>query len=152
MISRKASAELVTAIVLMALSLLGLSFVWHYPDASRIMPLAIMIAATVLSAIWALQLLLSGRLHVQERPTIDRAVLHRLVVIFISLFLMLLGISTIGFFSTYVVLVPATAWCLGYRNPKGLAIGTVIFCAGLYMVFQVLLNRPLPREIWMLGS
>ncbi len=97
MISRKASAELVTAIVLMALSLLGLSFVWHYPDASRIMPVAIMITATVLSAIWALQLLLSGRLHIQERPTIDRAVLRRLVVIFASLFLMLLGISTIGF-------------------------------------------------------
>lgn len=152
MISRKATAELVTAVLVMALSLLGLSFVWHYPDGSRIMPVAIMIAASILSAIWALQLVLMGRLRVQERPAIDRAVLRRLIVIFAGLFLMLLGISTVGFFSTYVVLIPGIAWFLGYRSLKGLALGTVIFCAGLYMVFKVLLNRPLPLEIWMLGA
>lgn len=152
MISRKATAELVTAVMVMVLSLIGLSFVWHYPDGSRIMPVAIMIAATILSVIWALQLVFTGRLRIHERPVIDRAVLHRLLVIFTGLFLMLLGISTIGFFSTYIVLIPLIAWCLGYRNPKGLALGTVIFCAGLYVVFKVLLNRPLPLEIWMFGA
>jgi hypothetical protein len=152
MISRKPTAELVTAILVMVLALIGLSFVWHYPDGSRIMPVAIMISASILAAIWAMQLLLSGRLRVQERPAFDPVVVKRLVVMFASLLLMLAGISTIGFFSTYVVLIPATAWLLGYQSPKGLVIGTVVFCAGLYLVFKVLLNRPLPLEIWMLGA
>lgn len=136
----------------MTLSIIGLSVVWHYPAGSRIMPIAITITAAILSAIWAIQLIASGQLRIQSRPKIDPAVVKRLVVIFGALLVMLVGVSTIGFFSTYVVLIPATAWLLGYRNPKGLAIGTISFCVALYVVFQIVLSRPLPPEIWMLGA
>ncbi|MFO7748133.1 MAG: tripartite tricarboxylate transporter TctB family protein [Orrella sp.] len=152
MVSRKIAAELVTALSVLTLSVVGLSIVWHYPAGSRIMPIAITIAAAILSAIWAIQLLASGELRVESRPQIDKAVAKRLIVIFGALLVMLAGVSTIGFFSTYVVLIPLTAWLLGYRRPKGLAIGTVTFCVALYVVFQIVLNRPLPLEIWMLGA
>jgi len=138
--------------VLVVASAIGLSIVLDYPDASKIMPVAIMLGTLVLSIVWIVQCLASGELFVESRPAIDWVVVRRLAVAFGSLGVMLIGVSTVGFFTTYIIMVPITAWLLGYRNIKGIVLGTVIFCTGLYLIFVVVLNRPLPVEIWMVGA
>lgn len=152
MVSRKAGAELLTALFLVVASIIGLFIVSNYPDASKIMPLAIMAGTLLLSIVWIVQLIASGKICIDTRPAIDWAVARRLLIAFVSLGVMLLGVSTVGFFTTYVVMIPLTTWLLGYRNVKGIALGTVIFCAALYLIFIVVLNRPLPVEIWMVGA
>ncbi|MCD8566246.1 MAG: tripartite tricarboxylate transporter TctB family protein [Burkholderiaceae bacterium] len=141
-----------TALFLVVASVIGLFIVSNYPDASKIMPLAIMAGTLLLSAVWIVQLIASGKICVDSRPTVDWAVTRRLLIAFGCLAFMLLGVSTVGFFSTYLVIIPLSAWLLGYRNIKGIAFGTIIFCAALYLIFIVVLNRPLPVEIWMVGA
>lgn len=152
MVSTKAVAELVTALSLTVASVIGFFIVSGYPGASKIMPVAIVTGTLILSIVWIGQIWLSGEFKVKSQSTMSKEVLLRLAIAFASLALMLLGVSTIGFFTTYVIVIPLTAWCLGYRNAKGIALGTVIFCAGLYFIFKTILNRPLPLEIWMLGA
>jgi ABC-type uncharacterized transport system permease subunit len=95
---------------------------------------------------------MSGELRTQSQALVDKATKRRLGVAFAGLALMLLGVSTLGFFTTYVVVIPLMAWSLGYRNVRGIALGTGIFCVALYVIFKVILNRPLPLEIWMVGA
>jgi len=148
----KAAVELVTALFLVIASGIGFFVVLGYPAASKIMPVAIMTGVFLLSVVWAIQLLMSGELRTQSQALVDKATKRRLGVAFAGLALMLLGVSTLGFFTTYVVVIPLMAWSLGYRNVRGIALGTGIFCVALYVIFKVILNRPLPLEIWMVGA
>lgn len=56
------------------------------------------------------------------------------------------GFIWLGFFTSTVVMVPAVAWALGYREPKVIALTTLGFTFILYVVFRLLLAIPLPRE------
>ena len=114
------------------------------------MPIAVMIVSTVLSLIWITQLLLSGKLRTDPKPEVDKAEFRRVLIVLTSLPVLIAGIATIGFFTSFFLMVPAIAWTLGYRNWRGLVLGTSIFCGSLYFVFKTVLNRPLPVEIWML--
>ncbi|MCD8505359.1 MAG: hypothetical protein LRY49_10470 [Burkholderiaceae bacterium] len=82
----------------MVASVIGLFIVSNYPDASKIMPLAIMAGTLLLSAVWIVQLIASGKICVDSRPTVDWAVTRRLLIAFGCLAFMLLGVSTVGFF------------------------------------------------------
>ncbi|AWB32837.1 tripartite tricarboxylate transporter TctB family protein [Orrella marina] len=147
---RKVSLELGAATLVAVLSLYGLLTVWNYPDGSRIMPVGVMILSTVLSLIWIVQLMMSGKLKTDPAPEIDVAEVKRVCTILLSLPVLILGVAKLGFFTTFVLMIPVITWLLGYRNWRGIATGTVIFSGGLYLIFKVVLNRPLPAEIWFL--
>lgn len=53
----------------------------------------------------------------------------------------------LGFYSASFLLMIALPWALGFRRPAyALVVGTV-FISLVYLVFSVLLERPLPREL-----
>jgi hypothetical protein len=45
-------------------------------------------------------------------------------------------------------MVPAVAFCFGYRKPLGLALATIIFVGGIALIFMVLMNQELPPEFF----
>lgn len=147
---RKVSLELGAATLILVLSVYGLLTVWNYPEGSRIMPAGVMILSIALALIWIVQLILSGKLSTDPTPAIDILELRRICTILLSLPVLILSVTTLGFFTSFFVMIPVITWLLGYRNIKAIAIGTLVFSGGLYLIFRVILNRPLPAEIWSL--
>ena len=138
--------ELVVALVVLALSLLGLTEAMGFTRASAYLPTAVMGFAAFLSAIWAIQSVVA---MLRERPalTIEPKEARRIATLAVLTGLYALSISWIGFFTATVIFLPLAAVLLGYRRPAGLATATVAFMALLYAVFGLLLKTPLPPEL-----
>ena len=143
---RRATLEMLVALGLAALCIGGAVEAATFPGASAYLPLVALAVATVLSLTWAAQSLV-GRLRDGPTITLDRAELRRLGIIAASTVALGGLIPLLGFFTTFVLAIPATAYALGYRRPHGLAIATVAFVGLLYVVFVLVLERPLPPEI-----
>lgn len=144
---RRAVLETGFSLAACALSMLGLMEAWRYNGEGGIMPRGVLILTLFLSALWVIQSLLALRRENPKTISASPAQLRGALMLVVAGIALLFGMQKIGFFTTAAVLVPALAWGLGYREPKGLAIGTVLFLALLIAVFQQLLKVPLPPEI-----
>ena len=143
---RRATLEMLVALGLAALCVAGAVEAATFPGDSAYLPLAALAVATVLSLIWAGQSL-AGRLRDGPIITIDRAELRRLGIIAGGAIALGGLIPLLGFFTTFALAIPGTAYALGHRRPRDLAIATVAFVGLLYVVFVLVLERPLPPEI-----
>ena len=133
---RRATLEMIVALGLMCLCIVGTVEAAGFPQESAYLPTAVFAAASVLSLVWAGQSF-ATRLRGGGFLIIEPLELRRLALI-----------ATLGFFTSFALLVPGIAWAIGYRRPRGLAVGTAIFTGVLYVVFVLVLNRPLPVEAW----
>lgn len=117
-----------------------------YPGRSAYMPAAASGIGFLMCCLWALK---AGRLlaHGEAEPLDSTASdLFRFVLILISAAAYLAGFVWLGFFTSTVIMVPAMAWFLEYREPKVIALATLGFTIVLYLVFRMLLAVPLPKE------
>ncbi|WP_372000988.1 tripartite tricarboxylate transporter TctB family protein [Tistrella mobilis] len=57
-------------------------------------------------------------------------------------------VPVLGFYTASALAVATMPVALGLRRPVLVALGTVIFTAAVWLVFSVVLNKPLPPEIW----
>jgi len=100
---------------------------------------------------WALQsvrILAAGRAERLEATGVD---LSRFVLILAVGAAYVAGFVWLGFFTSTVIMVPAVAWMLGYREPKVILLTTLSITLVLYAVFRLLLGVPLPEEaLWSL--
>lgn len=137
--------ELGFALVVFALSAIGLADAIGFPRASAYLPTTVLGLACVLSLVWAVQSVVAIR---RERPTlrIDPAEARRLVTLAGLSLLYVLAMELIGFFTSTILFLPIAALALGYRNWRGIALATVAFVALLYAVFGLLLRTPLPAD------
>lgn len=144
---RKAAVETGAASLTCILSLLGLFEAWRYGGEGGLLPRAVMMFLVLLSAIWIIQSLvaLSRGPAVMIAPSPQQL---RLAAVLVTAGLALIfGMSKLGFYTTATLVVPLTAYALGYRQLKVIALGTALFLAILIAVFHYLLSVPLPREI-----
>ena len=137
--------ELVVALILLALSALGLTAATDFPGASAYLPTAVLGLSCALSLVWMMQSVLAMR---RERPTLrlDPQETRRLITLAVLTLAYALAMQLIGFFTATVLFLPVAGIALGYRQWFGLTVATVGFVVLLYAVFGVLLRTPLPRE------
>lgn len=57
-------------------------------------------------------------------------------------------IAPLGFYTATVLVMLLLPLVLGFRRPAYLCIMAVVFVAMLFLVFTVVLEKPLPAEIW----
>ncbi|WP_126975919.1 tripartite tricarboxylate transporter TctB family protein [Frigidibacter oleivorans] len=148
---RRVHLELALSLGCAALSLLGYATARGYGGGSGMLPSAVLLIATALSAIWFLQSVIELRRTPVEGPApdplrISPAQLGRFAALILGTALVVLGIDSIGFFTAGLILLPAMAVALGYRAPGPIAVATLCFIALLYGVFHLLLKLPLPPE------
>lgn len=138
--------ELVTALVILALAAAGIAQATGFPVASAYLPMAVLGLACFLSLAWAVQSILAIR---REPPSfrLDPAETRRLLTLAGLSLLYAFAIVEIGFFTSTFIFIPLSAFLLGYRSAKGLAIATAAFALLLYAVFGLLLRTPLPPEL-----
>lgn len=143
----RAKVETGAALISLAFSILGFWEAWGYAGEGGMMPRAVMGAMVVLSAIWCVQ---SIRGLGRSPATIITATSQQLRgagLLIVAGFFLLIGMQYLGFFTTAVVVLPAVAYGLGYREPKGLLMATGLFMLLLIVVFRVFLAVPLPAEL-----
>lgn len=143
---KKAAVETGVSLLVTLLSIFGFLEALSYAGEGGLMPRVVMALAILLSGIWALQsartvLAGSGEVIAPNAQQLWSAAM--LIVAGIAL---LLGIRHVGFYTSAAVIVPLLGYGLGYRNLRGLAIGTVLFLILLIAVFRLLLAVPLPPE------
>ena len=144
---RRATLEMMVALGLMCLCIAGTIEAWGFPKESAYLPTAVFAAASLLSLLWAGQAF-AARLRGGGFLIIEPLELRRLGLMAAGALVLAMAVPTLGFFTSFAFLVPGIAWATGYRRPQGLAVGTLIFTGLLYIVFVLLLNRPLPAEVW----
>lgn len=138
--------ELAVALIVLVLSLLGLTEATGFTRASAYLPTAVLGFTAFLSVIWAIQSIIAIRREVPSFA-VDPAEARRMVTLAVISVLYALSIGWVGFFTSTVVFLPLASVSLGYRNVIGVAIATLAFMALLYAVFHLLLKTPLPPEL-----
>ena len=54
----------------------------------------------------------------------------------------------LGFYTASALVVLALPLALGFRQPVFLALTTAVFIAIVWVVFSIVLEKPLPAEFW----
>ena len=148
---RRATLEMLVALGLAGACVVGAVEAASFPRESAYLPTALLVAGAVLSLIWAVQSL-AARMRADEaavvRVALPAAEARRLAIIGVGVPGLVLAIQVLGFFTAFALVVPALAYALGYRSLRGLAVGVALFIGLLYLAFVVILERPLPPEIW----
>ena len=144
---RKATVESGASLLVCLFSIFGLMEALSYPGEGGLMPRGVMSLMILLSAIWFLQ---SVKAMLQDTggmiaPTMVQ--LRSAGMLVLAGLGLLFGMQFIGFFTSAAIIVPLLGYGLGYRNLRGLAIGTVLFLVLLVAVFRLLLAVPLPPEV-----
>lgn len=74
---------------------------------------------------------------------------RRFLGIAASIALYVAGVALLGFYTTTAVMIPAVAWCFGYRSLKGLLLADLIFTGGIAIIFVLLMGQELPTEFFL---
>lgn len=143
----RAKVETGAALVSLLFSALGLIEAWRYAGEGGMMPRAVMLLMVTLSVIWSIQSFVRLGRHSQDVMVATPRQLRGAGFLAVAGLVLLIGMQYIGFFTTAVIVLPAVAYGLGYRQPKGLAIATCLFMLLLIVVFRVFLAVPLPSEL-----
>lgn len=139
--------EALIAVVSVLLCALGFQHALGYQGETGLLPRAVLLIALVLTSIWLVKTLWRCRSDTSEPLAPTPLVFRRVAVLICAAAVFLLGFEFVGFYTTSAVVVPVTAWGLGYRHKTGLLIGTVLFVLLLLGVFNWLLKVPLPAEL-----
>jgi putative tricarboxylic transport membrane protein len=116
-----------------------------YPGASGGYPMALGVILAVLGAIVALKALREHYLN--ERPLTENT--PRMVLTLVCGALYLALVPVLGFYTASALVVIALPIALGFRQPVYLGAVTVVFIGIVWSVFSLLLEKPLPAELWM---
>ncbi len=141
--------DLIAGVVIIAGASFLLTRATDMPPMSAVLPIAMLGALLVLSALMILRVLVRGR---KGRPVAPRyhvfANRNRFFGTILSIALYTVGVSFIGFYTTTAVMIPVVAWCFGYRHIKRLLLADLIFTGGLAVIFVLLMGQELPAEFF----
>lgn len=138
-------SELIAALGVAALAAAGLVHALGFPRSSAYLPVAVTGLALTLAIIWAGQ---SVR-HMRRRTRmvdVDPMHLRRLALMVGAALLYVAAVGAVGFFTASALFVVITALVLGMRRLRTILATAACFTLALYLVFVVLLDRPLPPE------
>ncbi len=68
---------------------------------------------------------------------------------FSAIIIYTLAVQYIGFYISTIIMVPTVAWLFDFRNIRGLALATVIFVGGTFLIFSMLMGQRFPEEIFL---
>lgn len=124
---------------------LGIAAAWmasSYNGAGGTYPMVLGVILTLLGATVALKALRAG--HMTERTLVDAP--SKMITAVVSAAIYIALCVPLGFYTSSFLLMLALPIALGFRQAVYALIVAVVFIAVIYLVFSVLLEKPLPRE------
>lgn len=144
---KKIHVEAVISAATVVLCALALKEAWGYEGETGLLPRAVLVISLALTALWLLKVLVRCARDSGEAIAFHADGIKRVIVLILAGAALMAGFNTLGFYTTTALVVPLTAWGLGYRSVPGLLLGTVLFVLLLVAVFYWLLKVPLPPEL-----
>ena len=115
----------------------------EYPGASGIYPTALGCVVAGLGALVAIRAVLRGADG--PRVLVENAPRAALTLGLAALYLVL--VPVLGFYLASALLV--VPLCLGFRRPLYSLVSTGVFIGIVWLVFSVVLEKPLPAPVWL---
>jgi hypothetical protein len=143
--SRILQPDNIAGVVLIAVCAWLLTKVTDMPEMSALLPLVMLGAIMALSALMIVRNIFKANAS-KIKPVFTS--LPRFLLVVCSVGFYVLAVANIGFYTSTLIMLPAVAWIFGYRNPKGIALATLIFVGGIALIFLVLMNQSLPPEFF----
>jgi len=117
------------------------------PASSAIFPNMVLFLALVLGIAMAVQgFIKSG--GKEDRPARFFKNRRRFFIAIGLTVLYILGINTLGFYSSTAILVPVIALVFGYRRPLVIVLSTIVFVIATYLLFGVAMDYRFPPEFF----
>lgn len=129
--------------------MMGVVHAMDFPRGSAYLPTAVLSLLTLLLIAWSARAFMLVKKGRTEAFQFQKAEVKRFVVLTIASIALISVSPWIGFTTSFLVFVPLTGFLLGYRKWKGLVLTGVVFASLVYLVFETLLSRPLPTELFM---
>ncbi len=140
--------EAAAAALVLGLSGLALAQAIEFPGNAKHFPSAVLALSMALSLVWLVQSAIA--LHARaSRPAAvasDGAALRRLLIVVAATILYVVATEFLGFLTATAVFVPLTAIALGIDRIKVIVPSAAVFVLGLYVLFDLVLRRPMPPE------
>lgn len=135
----------VGAVVIFVVAALGWWWSGGFPVEAQMFPRVILGLMGLLAVIMFAKSF-AGMATADDQPFIGNA---RNLAITVACFVgYIFLVSTIGFFTSSAIMLPAIALLLGFRNPVVIVASTAGFIAVVYFVFVEIFSRPLPAEFF----
>ncbi|MEO1092181.1 MAG: tripartite tricarboxylate transporter TctB family protein [Pseudomonadota bacterium] len=140
--------DIVLGLVFVALGLFMAVQALDYSGATGRYPLALSVALAILGLIVAGKALFRET-DAERALTVHRGRLILTAAVAAGYFLL---VPVLGFYTASVLIVACLPVALGFRKPVYLATVTVVFTGTVWIVFSLILEKPLPAEIWALQA
>lgn len=145
---RLANIELVVATLAASLSALGVFHASGFPRTSAYLPTAVLSVMTLLLALWAFQAFLKLRRNQSEVLNIEKSGARRFLSLSFGSAILIALAPILGFITSFIIFIPFVGFILGYRRWKPLLVAGTVFSVLVYLIFRMLLERPLPPELF----
>ena len=146
-VRRAITPEVTAALVVIATSVFLLSKAAELPPESSQFPNAVLRIMIVLALVFGSRGLVKNWKSYSAREVFkDRARFFYSVGIIITY---AICVDVVGFYSSTIVMLPATAFLFGYRDARTVAITTMSLVAALFVLFTLLLGRTFPTEFFL---
>ena len=136
----------ITAVVLLMFT----GAMWYFSAdiaaESQMFPRLIMVPLAILSSVMLIQSFLPMFRSTRIRPFFVKPA--NLLASLVGIFVYILAVQWLGYFTSSVVFIPVFAYVLGERSWTMLGVSTILFLLMIYLVFVVAFERPVPIEIW----
>ncbi|GAB4391522.1 MAG: hypothetical protein Tsb0032_03650 [Kiloniellaceae bacterium] len=139
------SRDMVAAIGLLALAVAGWWQTASLPSDAAMFPRLALSALAVLALVYLVRSLLRARRAQATKPLFKNA--GRFVLAFALIAIYVAVFPRIGFFTATLVFIPVFVMAMGMRRAPLIAIATLAYTVVTYVLFVVLLNRPLPDDL-----
>lgn len=140
-------AEGIAAIVIILAASALLIQAVKMPTMSAMLPVAMLVFLIVLGAIMLVKNVIAVRRGMKQARLVHRP--KRAIGAFFSIVAYTVLVPLIGFYTSTILMVPTVAWAFGYRNPARLMLGTAIFAASVFLVFNIAMGQQFPAEFFL---
>lgn len=144
---RQAAIETGVASAGAILSVFGLVHALSFKRDSAYLPIAVTGLLTLLLLVWAARSALALRHQSGRSLTFSPDHVRRFFILLATSIVMIVVAPWFGFATTFLLFVPLSGRLLGYRNGKWLMVTSITFSLLIYLIFKVMLDRPLPPEM-----
>ncbi|OLO04900.1 hypothetical protein BTW07_06665 [Salinicola socius] len=144
---RQAVVETGVALAGTVISVFGLIHALGFTRDSAYLPVAVMGLLTLLLVIWGVRSALTLRHDGGDSIRPAPGHVKRFFILLATSIVMIVAAPRLGFATTFLLFVPLSGMLLGYRKGKWLVVTAITFSLLIYLIFQVVLDRPLPPEM-----
>lgn len=135
----------------MLFACLGAATAWlstSYSGASGMYPLALSLIMLTLSVV-----IVARALRVKEHRERQLVSVPLNLALTVLVLIVYVGMmKPLGFYTASFLLMILLPLVLGFRRPMYLGLTAITFIAVLYIVFSLVLEKPLPSEIWLMRN